>query len=125
MDEEQVVDLSALPDAELVEQMQTTFTTGSRTRSSKGRKSFLIATGPPTKFARGVDMSENAQALEPIIEKGPGQHFLGTAHTLANFETAFYRSQVADNNSFEQWLEDGSKDTTERANAIWKKTLAD
>ncbi len=77
------------------------------------------------KFTRGMDMSENAQALEPIIETGPGQHFLGTAHTLANFETAFYRSELADNNSFEQWQEDGSKDTTERANAIWKQTLAD
>ncbi len=30
---------------------------------------------------------------------GPGQHFLGCAHTQANFETAFYRSTVADNDS--------------------------
>ena len=59
-------------------------------------------------FAKGMDLSENGQALEPIIENGPGQHFLGTAHTLANFETAFYRSSVADNNSFEQWEIDGS-----------------
>ena len=58
-------------------------------------------------FAKGMDLSENGQALEPIIENGPGQHFLGTAHTLANFETAFYRSSVADNNSFEQWEIDG------------------
>ena len=77
------------------------------------------------KFARGVDLSENAQALDTILENGPGQHFLGTAHTLANFETAFYRSPVADNNSFEQWLDEGGKDSAERANAIWKQTLAD
>ena len=38
---------------------------------------------------------------------GPGKHFLGTAHTLANFENAFYRSTTADNASYEQWLEDG------------------
>jgi trimethylamine--corrinoid protein Co-methyltransferase len=76
-------------------------------------------------FARGVDLSENGQALQPIIENGPGQHFLGTAHTLANFETAFYRSEIADNNSFEQWESEGSLDAAMRANGVWKKTLAE
>jgi trimethylamine--corrinoid protein Co-methyltransferase len=74
-------------------------------------------------FVKGVDMSENGQALDAIRTNGPGQHFLGTAHTLANFETAFYRSDVADNNSFEQWQEDGSLDAATRANAIWKRML--
>ncbi|MDH4280959.1 MAG: trimethylamine methyltransferase family protein, partial [Acidimicrobiia bacterium] len=55
----------------------------------------------------------------------PGQHFLGTAHTLANFETAFYRSTTADNSSFEQWSEEGGLDAAQRANALWKKQLAD
>jgi trimethylamine--corrinoid protein Co-methyltransferase len=74
-------------------------------------------------FVNGIDMSENGQAVEAIIDNGPGQHFLGTAHTLANFETAFYRSEIADNNSFEQWQEDGSLDAAQRANAIWKRML--
>jgi trimethylamine--corrinoid protein Co-methyltransferase len=74
-------------------------------------------------FVKGIDMSENGQAVEAIIDNGPGQHFLGTAHTLANFETAFYRSEIADNNSFEQWLEDGGLDAAQRANAIWKRML--
>jgi trimethylamine--corrinoid protein Co-methyltransferase len=76
-------------------------------------------------FAQGVDLSPNGQALDAIIDNGPGQHFLGTAHTLANFETAFYRSSVADNNSFEQWESEGSKDAPERANALWKRVLAE
>ncbi len=76
-------------------------------------------------FVNGVDMSENGQAVEAILENGPGQHFLGTAHTLANFETAFYRSDIADNNSFEQWLEEGSLDAPQRANRAWKKMLAE
>ena len=75
-------------------------------------------------FVRGVDLSENGQAVDAILQNGPGQHFLGTAHTLANFETAFYRSDIADNNSYEQWLEDGSLDATARANKVWKKMLA-
>ena len=49
---------------------------------------------------------------------------MGTAHTLANFETAFYRSDTADNNSYEQWVEDGSLDAAQRANRIWKERLA-
>jgi trimethylamine--corrinoid protein Co-methyltransferase len=76
-------------------------------------------------LAKGMDLTENGQALDAIIENGPGQHFLGAAHTLANFETAFYRSPIADNNSFEQWELDGSLDANLRANAIWKQTLAD
>jgi trimethylamine---corrinoid protein Co-methyltransferase len=79
--------------------------------------------GMASVFIRGIDMSENGQAVEAIIDNGPGQHFLGTAHTLANFETAFYRSEVADNNSFEQWQEDGGLDAAQRANAIWKRML--
>jgi trimethylamine--corrinoid protein Co-methyltransferase len=76
-------------------------------------------------FVKGVDLSENGQALDAIRENGPGMHFLGNSHTLANFETAFYRSETADNNSFEQWLEDGGKDAAIRANAIWKRMLAE
>jgi trimethylamine--corrinoid protein Co-methyltransferase len=76
-------------------------------------------------LCKGYDLSENGQALDAIREVGPGKHFLGCAHTQANFETAFYRSTISDNNSFEQWLAEGSLDTAQRANAIWKKMLAD
>ena len=78
-----------------------------------------------TVFVNGVDMSENGQALDAILANAPGQHYLGNAHTLANFESAFYRSEIADNNSFEQWQEDGSLDAAQRANAIWKRMLAE
>ncbi|NNE20991.1 MAG: trimethylamine methyltransferase family protein [Rhizobiales bacterium] len=81
-------------------------------------------------FARGIDLSENGQAMEPIAEIGDrppeeGRHFLGTAHTQANFENAFYRSRVADNNSFEQWQVEGEMDAATRANGIWKRVLQD
>src|SRR5580693_1731236 len=73
----------------------------------------------------GVDLSENGQAMDAIREVGPGKHFLGCAHTQANFETAFYRSPLADNNSYEQWEAEGSPDMTKRANTLWKKQLAE
>ena len=75
------------------------------------------------RFADGVDLSENGQALDAIREVGPGSHFLGCAHTQANFETAFWRSSLADNNSFEQWRDSGSKDIAVRANGLWKRQL--
>jgi trimethylamine---corrinoid protein Co-methyltransferase len=81
--------------------------------------------GMAARFHEGVDLSPNGQALDAIVENGPGQHFLGTAHTLANFETAFYRSTIADNNSYEQWESEGSKDAVQRANALWKQMLAE
>lgn len=71
----------------------------------------------------GVDLSENGQALGALREVGPGSHFLGSAHTQANFETAFYRSTIADNNSFEQWEAEGSLDAAQRANTQWKNML--
>tara|TARA_Y100001960_G_scaffold305078_1_gene358885 strand:- start:112 stop:1380 length:1269 start_codon:yes stop_codon:yes gene_type:complete len=74
-------------------------------------------------FVKGVDLSENGQALDAIREIGPGQHFLGSEHTLSNFETAFARSEVANNDSFEQWSEEGSLDTAQRANKMWKGML--
>jgi trimethylamine---corrinoid protein Co-methyltransferase len=76
-------------------------------------------------FVRGVDLSPNGQALDAILTNEPGTHFLGSAHTLANFETAFYRSAVSDNSSFEQWAEAGSRDAATIANGIWKQMLAD
>ncbi len=71
----------------------------------------------------GVDLSENGQAMDAIREVGPGSHYLGATHTQNNFETAFFRSTIADNNSFEQWEAEGGLDTAHRANALWKKRL--
>ena len=76
-------------------------------------------------YLAGVDLSENGLALQAMLDGGPGQHFLGSPHTLANFETAFWRSELSDNNSFEQWELNGGHDAAERANAAWKRRLAE
>ena len=60
------------------------------------------------RFAGNLDLSEEARAMEAIREVGPGGHYLGCAHTQRNFKTAFYTSQLADNNSYEQWEAEGS-----------------
>ena len=76
-------------------------------------------------FTKGVDMSRNGQAIDALLTNEPGTHFLGHAHTLENFENAFWRSSNADNGSFEQWDLEGAKDANVRANATWKKMLAE
>ncbi len=76
-------------------------------------------------FAEGVDLSENGQALDALREVGPGNHFLGCEHTQKNFKSAFYISEVADNNSYEAWVEDGSEDTQKRAHKKYRRMLAD
>ena len=67
------------------------------------------------KFAAGVDVSDDALAYEAIREVGPGGHYLGCAHTQANFKTAFFASTIGDNSSFEQWQEAGARTAGERA----------
>ena len=62
-------------------------------------------------LARGIDMSENGQAMDAIREVGPGGHYLGCAHTQANFQTAFWRSDLFDYKPFETWDEEGARDT--------------
>ena len=79
--------------------------------------------GMKQRLAEGVDLSEDAQALDAIGEVGPGSHYLGCAHTQAHFQTAFYRSPLADNNSFEQWQIEGEKRIEQRANALCRDWL--
>ncbi|MDE2383465.1 MAG: trimethylamine methyltransferase family protein [Alphaproteobacteria bacterium] len=79
--------------------------------------------GKVGRFFEGIDLSENAQAMNAIAETGPGQHFLGSDHTRLNFMSALFRPLTPDNNSFEQWQAEGSKDAATRANVLWKQTL--
>lgn len=66
-------------------------------------------------IAKGVDMSENGQAMGAIREVGPGGHFLGCEHTQANFKESFWKTQLLDYKPFETWSEEGSKDTMQLA----------
>ncbi len=71
----------------------------------------------------GIDVSENGQAMNALHETGPGQHFLGSSHTQANFETAFWRSEMADNNTFEQWSSEGCIESNARARVRVREML--
>ena len=81
--------------------------------------------GMMLKMIGGLDVSDDSLARESYAQAGPGQTFLQTDHTLANFETANYISELPDPGTFEQWTESGAEDTQLRANRQWKQMLAD
>ncbi len=75
-------------------------------------------------LAKGIALDDNGLALDAFREVGPGSHFLGCAHTMANYETAFFDPAITDSNSFEQWEEEGEKDARVRANARLRELQA-
>ena len=75
-------------------------------------------------LAHGLPLDDNAFAMDAFREIGPGKHYLGSAHTMANYQSAFYDFELADNNSYEQWSAEGAHDQPWRANRRWKALLA-
>ncbi len=75
-------------------------------------------------IARGIEMDENAQAMDAIREVGPGGHYLGCAHTQANFKQAFWKSDLLDYKPFETWADEGGRDTQELARLRVDQLLA-
>jgi trimethylamine---corrinoid protein Co-methyltransferase len=74
---------------------------------------------------RPVSFSDDDLAVDAIKGVAAGGHFFGESHTLARYESAFYRPLLSDWSNFENWTEAGARNATERATVIWKKTLAD
>ena len=64
-------------------------------------------------------------AFEALAAVEPGGHFFGCEHTMQRYQSAFYEPLVSDWSNFGQWSENGSLTATRRANAIWKKILAE
>jgi len=67
------------------------------------------------RMAEGVQWDDFDEALSAVRDIGPGGHYLGHAHTLDNFKDAFFMPRLFDNNSYEQWVADGSTNLTDRA----------
>ncbi|MGI9424816.1 MAG: trimethylamine methyltransferase family protein, partial [Hyphomicrobiaceae bacterium] len=76
------------------------------------------------RFLEGIAFDDNGFAMDAFREVGPGNHFLGCAHTMRNYETAFVNPKLTDSESFEQWVENGEKDIQKRAHELWTSILA-
>jgi trimethylamine--corrinoid protein Co-methyltransferase len=72
-----------------------------------------------------LQVDESTLALDAIVEAGHGGHFFGTSHTMANYTTAFYEPLVSDWSNYETWSENGGQTAFQRANRIYRQTLAD
>ena len=78
-----------------------------------------------TRFVEPVDLSDAAQGWDAFAEVPPGGHFLGCAHTRERFEEAFWRGDLSDNGTYEQWSAEGATWMQDRASAKWRKLLAE
>jgi len=76
-------------------------------------------------FLDPVSLDEAELGIEAMAEVGPGGHFFGSSHTLARYEGAFYTPILSDWRNFENWRDSGGLSAPQRANAIWKRLLAD
>ncbi len=78
-------------------------------------------------WAKGLDLSAEGLALDALAEVEAGGHFLGTAHTMRHFRTAFHRpdTSVLNYDAFEQWTIDGAEDAASRATKKWQALLSE
>ena len=72
---------------------------------------------------QSLDTSDEAFAVDAYAEVEPGGHFLGSAHTMRNYETAFYDAKLSNSENVESWEEEGSKDMRQRAYERWNDML--
>ncbi|WP_288998652.1 trimethylamine methyltransferase family protein [uncultured Gemmobacter sp.] len=76
-------------------------------------------------YLKGVQVDDDQLAVDAFAEVGPGNHFFGCTHTMGHYETAFWDSELSDNEPFEKWEAAGSEDAASRANKLWKRRLAE
>ena len=69
------------------------------------------------------EVSTATLALDAIKDVGPGGHYFGTAHTMERYEEAFYTPLLSNWSNYETWVDNGSINTEQRANQIWKQLL--
>jgi trimethylamine--corrinoid protein Co-methyltransferase len=74
---------------------------------------------------RPVDFSEDELGFDAIASVPTGGHFFGAAHTMARYETAFYRPMLSDWTNYGGWEAAGAKDALTRATEIWQAALAE
>ncbi|MEM6616341.1 MAG: trimethylamine methyltransferase family protein [Pseudomonadota bacterium] len=77
------------------------------------------------RMAEGIRWDDFDEGIAAVADIGPGGHYLGHAHTLENFQRAFFMPELFDNNSIEQWQAEGAVEITERALNHAKALLAD
>lgn len=73
---------------------------------------------------QGMPMDDNSLGKTAYDDVEPAGHFLGLAHTMTNYETAYYDATMSNSESCEQWENEGAKDSYTRAYERWNAMLA-
>lgn len=81
------------------------------------------AVGAVKHLLRGVDVSEEALALDLIEKVGPGGHYLAEGHTMKHFREELYFPQTLNRKNYDAWKLDGSKTFGQAANERVKAIL--
>ncbi len=75
------------------------------------------------RFMTGLDVSDEALALDVIDEVGPHGDFISTEHTRSHFKEDWY-PKLFDRRNYDNWLARGGKTLRQRANDRVEKILA-
>jgi len=72
------------------------------------------------KAISGIEVSEEALAVEVIKQVGAGGEFVSHEHTYKHFKAEQSQSKLIDRRMPEEWLSLGGTDITQRANEVAK-----
>jgi len=79
--------------------------------------------GMVKRIRKGLDINPDSLALDIISQVGPGGHFLDQEHTLINFRKEFYRPNLSNRVTFDEWKNNGSLQAMEIANKKFKTII--
>ncbi len=77
------------------------------------------------RYSKGIGLTDDDFAWDAYEEVPTGDHFLGSAHTMRHYTTAFHQHQVFSMDNYELWETKGSPTSYEMANKRWKQMLKD
>jgi len=72
---------------------------------------------------RPIETTPDELGFDAIAAVPTGGHFFGTAHTMARYETAFYRPLLSDWTNYGAWEAAGAQDALARATQLWQRAL--
>ena len=75
-------------------------------------------------FLKPLKFDTDELGLDTIKSVPTGGHFFGTDHTMARYETAFYKPMLSDWQNYENWEAAGAKDALQRATDLWQQGFA-
>lgn len=76
-------------------------------------------------FLKPMKFDADELGFDTIQSVPSGGHFFGAEHTMARYESAFYRPMLSDWQNYENWEAAGAKDALQRATGLWQQALRD